>query len=94
MELEKDILDFRDELLKYRESRSEDILDSIIIKLEVIETKNRDLGEFFSQSLKECIELLRKKNITKEEVRDMKYFACAWGRGQQYISFCKDDFKI
>lgn len=45
------------------------------------------LGEFFVESLRECIELLKNPlELTEYKISAMPNFSRAWGRGQQYMS--------
>ena len=83
------------ELIKaYRESESVESVKKICDILDSIIAENGDLGEFFIQSVNECVGLLRDytdggSQISAECIALMPTFKRAWGRGQQYVSFVK-----
>ena len=62
--------------------------------LQLIVDENEDLGEFFTENVKEVIALLKNyKEITSEKISNAK-FANAWGRGMQYMCFKKLDKRM
>ncbi|BAM32458.1 conserved hypothetical protein [Helicobacter cinaedi CCUG 18818 = ATCC BAA-847] len=83
------------ELIKaYRESESVESVKKICDILDSIIAENEDLGEFFTQSVNECVGLLRDyadgvAELNAESIASMPTFKNAWGRGQQYVSFVK-----
>ena len=69
-------------------------LVEILNLLQLIVDENEDLGEFFTENVKEVIALLKNyKEITSEKISNAK-FANAWGRGMQYMCFKKLDKRM
>lgn len=85
---------FRSLIMEYMrdmsETRCKAQIAEILKILNLIVQENEDLGEMFSQSIKECIALLEDlENLNAEKIASMPTFSHAWGKGQQYVSFLK-----
>lgn len=85
---------FRQLIRTYRDNESIESVREVCMVLDSIIAENGDLGEFFIQSVNECVGFLRDyadggEQISAESIALMPTFKKAWGRGQQYVSFIK-----
>ncbi|MDE5602445.1 MAG: SAM-dependent methyltransferase, partial [Helicobacter sp.] len=87
-DLLQDIICLKTLVKEFRDSSDNAILPKAASLLRDIIQKHKDLGEFFTNALLECIYLLENpKFIESQKIASLPNFSKAWGRGQQYISF-------
>ena len=78
-------------LAGFETSRSQSHLDRFLVVLETISDDVLSFNTIAAMGLSEAAELLRRGEVDASAVAGAEHFAALFGRGQQYLSFCKRD---